>query len=106
MTPDTSPLILNDNDAANDINGTIRHSKHTERVGTHLYMSPEQLDGKHYNYKVDIYSLGFILFELLVVFGTEMERIETLKLLRQHQFPNGFSSCFADEVCYYPFINH
>lgn len=99
MTPDTTPLTINGNNVDNITNDIIRHSKHTERVGTHLYMSPEQLDGKHYNYKVDIYSLGFILFELLVVFGTEMERIETLKLLRQHKFPNEFSSHFADEVC-------
>lgn len=72
--------------------------KHTEQVGTHLYMSPEQIDGRQYNYKVDIYSLGLIFFELLVVFCTEMERIETLKSLRMSEFPSDFHLSFPDEV--------
>lgn len=95
MTPDMSSGGVPETNGVTE----IRLSKHTERVGTQLYMSPEQLDGKHYDYKVDIYSLGFILFELLVVFGTEMERIETLKALRAHEFPDGFSTCFPNEVC-------
>lgn len=80
-----------------DGSGLPSRVKHTEQVGTHLYMSPEQLQGKQYNYKVDIYSLGLIFFELLVVFGTEMERIETLKSLRVSIFPVGFSESFNDE---------
>lgn len=62
------------------------------------YMSPEQLKGRQYSYKVDIYSLGLILFELLMVFSTEMERIETIKKLRSNRFPNDFKDNFADEV--------
>lgn len=100
MTPDTSSCLPSDTNGGTE----IRLSKHTERVGTQLYMSPEQLAGKHYDYKVDIYSLGFILFELLVVFGTEMERIETLKALRVHEFPSGFSTCFPNEVCLYVYV--
>lgn len=73
-------------------------AKHTQQVGTHLYMSPEQLQGRPYNYKVDIYSLGLILFELLMVFGTEMERIQTIKSLRSVKFPNGFQNEFQHEV--------
>lgn len=61
-------------------------------------MSPEQLKGRQYNYKVDIYSLGLILFELIMVFSTEMERIETMKLLRSSQFPNEFQDKFQNEV--------
>ncbi|XP_016664104.1 eukaryotic translation initiation factor 2-alpha kinase 3-like [Acyrthosiphon pisum] len=41
------------------------NEQHTNQVGTQLYMSPEQILGKPYNFKVDIYSLGIILFELL-----------------------------------------
>lgn len=61
-------------------------------------MSPEQLQGLAYNYKVDIYSLGLIYFELLYEFGTEMERISTLKTIRKLQFPHGFSETFHKEV--------
>lgn len=73
-------------------------AKHTQQVGTQLYMSPEQLRGKQYSYKVDIYSLGLIFFELLVVFGTEMERIDTMKALRNSVFPKDFSYSFQNEV--------
>lgn len=83
-----------------DESGLPSCAKHTEQVGTHLYMSPEQLRGRQYNYKVDIYSLGLILFELLMVFGTEMERIETIKSLRSNKFPAGFQDEFEHEVKY------
>jgi len=66
------------------------NEKHTEEVGTELYMSPEQLAKKPYNNKVDIYSLGLILYELLVPFSTQMERIHTLTKLRQLEFPAKF----------------
>lgn len=51
---------------------------HTDQVGTQLYMSPEQIEGKPYNYKVDIYSLGLILFELLWPLSTQMEQVTQL----------------------------
>lgn len=81
-----------------DESGLPSCAKHTEQVGTHLYMSPEQLHGRQYSYKVDIYSLGLILFELLMVFGTEMERIATIKKLRSNKFPDGFQEKFENEV--------
>jgi serine/threonine protein kinase len=34
------------------------------------------LNGLDYDFKVDIYSLGIILFELIVSFSTQMERTE------------------------------
>lgn len=81
-----------------DESGLPSCAKHTQQVGTHLYMSPEQLHGRQYSYKVDIYSLGLILFELLMVFGTEMERIATIKQLRSNKFPDGFQEKFENEV--------
>ncbi|XP_053406912.1 eukaryotic translation initiation factor 2-alpha kinase-like isoform X2 [Mercenaria mercenaria] len=65
--------------------------KHTAQVGTQLYMSPEQTSGKVYSQKVDIYSLGVILFELLYPFATQMERVSTLLKVRQQIFPERFS---------------
>jgi translation initiation factor 2-alpha kinase 3 len=53
-------------------------------------MSPEQLVRKSYDHKVDIYSLGLILFELLVPFSTQMERVQTLSALRKLKFPSHF----------------
>lgn len=80
----------------NEVN--IIKNVHTARVGTHLYMSPEQMNGKNYNYKVDIYSLGIILFELLIPFSTEMERIKALTNLRKSIFPENFSLQHPAEV--------
>lgn len=77
---------------------SITCTQHTAQVGTHLYMSPEQLCGLPYNYKVDIYSLGLIFFELLVPFGTEMERIDTLRALRSSNFPSDFQQNRKHEV--------
>ena len=74
--------------------GTLSH---TDNVGTFLYMSPDQLAGVSYSNKVDIYSLGVILYELLVPFRTEMERLHTLKHVRDLSFPHSFCKKFAPE---------
>lgn len=71
-------------------NGHNQNFNHTDQVGTELYMSPEQIKRMNYNYKVDIYSLGLILFELLVPFSTQMERLDTLSKLRKLEFPEHF----------------
>ncbi|KAJ7305866.1 hypothetical protein JRQ81_010232 [Phrynocephalus forsythii] len=68
----------------------INELMHTSGVGTCLYASPEQLQGSHYDFKSDMYSLGVILFELFQPFGTEMERIEVLMGLRNSQIPPSF----------------
>ncbi|EGZ24945.1 hypothetical protein PHYSODRAFT_554938 [Phytophthora sojae] len=60
----------------------------TAGVGTYLYASPEQVAGKKYNAKTDVYSLGMILFELCHErFGTTMERYITLRDARDSKFP-------------------
>lgn len=79
---------------------SISHKKHTQRVGTSLYMSPEQSKGLAYNYKVDIYSLGLIFFELLNFFNTETERFKVLENIRKHVFPADFIEKYKDEVSF------
>ncbi|NXL44678.1 E2AK1 kinase, partial [Podilymbus podiceps] len=68
------------------INGLM----HTSGVGTCLYASPEQLQGSHYDFKSDMYSMGVILLELFQPFGTEMERTEVLTCLKNGQIPHTF----------------
>jgi serine/threonine protein kinase len=48
--------------------------QYTSNIGTHFYISPEQLHGLQYDQKVDVFSLGVIFFELNYPFVTEMER--------------------------------
>jgi len=62
------------------------------------YFSVYQAQSLPYNYKVDIYSLGVILFELLVPFHTDMERSCTLMELRNNKFPSHFQQQFQMEV--------
>ncbi|XP_077477077.1 eukaryotic translation initiation factor 2-alpha kinase 3 [Stigmatopora argus] len=73
-------------------------TRHTGQVGTKLYMSPEQLSGQSYSHKVDIYSLGLILFELLYPFRTQMERVRTLTEVRSLCFPESFSRNNSEEL--------
>lgn len=82
----------------NDNGNNVKNNLHTSCVGTQLYMSPEQMNGQIYDYKVDIYSLGIIFFELLMPFDTEMERIITLTNLRRLSFPKDFEIYFPAEV--------
>ncbi|KAG9343997.1 hypothetical protein JZ751_012473 [Albula glossodonta] len=57
-----------------------------------------QLSGNSYSHKVDIYSLGLILFELLCPFRTQMERVRTLTEVRALQFPPVFCQNNVQEV--------
>ena len=40
--------------------------KRTSIVGTPLYMAPELLKEKEYSYEIDIWSLGIIIYEILI----------------------------------------
>ncbi|XP_018098482.1 eukaryotic translation initiation factor 2-alpha kinase 3 isoform X2 [Xenopus laevis] len=73
------------------------YARHTGQVGTKLYMSPEQIFGQSYSHKVDIFSLGLILFELLYPFSTQMERVRVLTELRDLKFPELFTERYATE---------
>ncbi|NXP91078.1 E2AK1 kinase, partial [Passerina amoena] len=73
---------------------------HTSGVGTCLYASPEQLQGSHYDFKSDMYSLGVVLLELFQPFGTEMERTEVLTHLRTGQIPHTFYKKWPTQAKY------
>ena len=64
--------------------------RHTGNIGSHFYMSPEQMNALKYNEKVDIFALGVIFFELHHPFRTEMERAKVLEDLKKCKFPQGF----------------
>ncbi|XP_058037185.1 eukaryotic translation initiation factor 2-alpha kinase 3 isoform X2 [Ahaetulla prasina] len=73
------------------------YDRHTGQVGTKLYMSPEQIYGNAYSHKVDIFSLGLILFELLYPFSTQMERVRILYEVRNLTFPPLFIKEYTQE---------
>lgn len=70
---------------------------HTEQVGTQLYMSPEQLNGKSYNQKVDIFAMGIILLELLIPFKTQMQRYNVLFKARNNLYSDEFRADHIQE---------
>jgi len=59
-----SPKIL-DFGIAKIIDNNLKISKTGMKVGSVLYMSPEQILGKEVDFRTDIYSLGVTLFEML-----------------------------------------
>jgi len=67
----------------------------TAGVGTRSYASPEQIEGSDYDASTDIFSLGFILFELCYSMFTGMERYIVFSNLRQSQFPESWTNGVA-----------
>ncbi|XP_078395882.1 interferon-induced, double-stranded RNA-activated protein kinase-like [Cetorhinus maximus] len=69
-------------------------------TGTRLYMAPEQMS-EEYNHKVDIYSLGLILFELMspiLKFGTNHEKQKIWAEVKVCDFPIEFTRKFPKET--------
>uniref|UniRef100_A0A8D2IY38 PRKR-like endoplasmic reticulum kinase n=1 Tax=Varanus komodoensis TaxID=61221 RepID=A0A8D2IY38_VARKO len=59
--------------------------------------------GNTYSHKIDIFSLGLILFELLYPFSTQMERVRTLAEVRSLTFPPLFIQKYTQE---YAMVKH
>ncbi|OBT66063.1 PEK/GCN2 protein kinase [Pseudogymnoascus sp. 23342-1-I1] len=66
----------------------------TTNIGTASYVAPEVMLGADYTSKVDLYSLGIILFEMCYHPIVGMERAEVLKELRNPKtiLPNDFQT--------------
>lgn len=73
-------------------------SGHTQGVGTSLYAAPEQREQASYDSKVDIYSLGVVLTELLCPFSTDHERLTELAKLRNGCVPSALEAHSQDMV--------
>jgi len=56
------------------------------------------IQGNSYDFKVDIYYLGIIFFELLNSFTTEMKRCKTLEILREGTMPSLFLKMYKDKT--------
>ena len=71
MKPANIFLDLNENLKVGDLGLSRQLSSQTfeafSRVGTPLYMSPEVLQGKGYDWKSDVWSLGCISYELCML---------------------------------------
>ena len=91
-TYESNKIIKKSNSTGSLSDLLISRSYDTCNVGTSSYASPEQLSSHNYDYKTDLYSLGIILFELMYVNKTLMERYINIKNLRdQHKLPDDFS---------------
>ncbi|XP_074144289.1 interferon-induced, double-stranded RNA-activated protein kinase isoform X2 [Sminthopsis crassicaudata] len=69
----------------------------TKGVGTPLYMSPEQIFSLEYGNKVDIFSLGLILFQLLYISATVQEISKIWENVKKCVFPEEFINKYPKE---------
>ncbi|XP_071476696.1 eukaryotic translation initiation factor 2-alpha kinase 1-like [Diadema antillarum] len=77
--------------------GSCEPDCYTTGVGTATYAAPEQLEGSTYDNKSDMYSVGFILFELYHPFSTTMERDICLRELRKGNIPSEINKRWPSE---------
>ncbi len=64
----------------------------TVGIGTAFYRAPEQIKSTKYDEKVDIYSLGIIIFEMFYEFSTYSERFKILSdITKSFVLPKDFN---------------
>lgn len=64
-------------------------------------MAPEVKEGKKYNFKADIYSLGIIFIDLTIPFTSMMEKSKIFEKIRLDKFPDDFQRFSEREVILY-----
>ena len=77
-------LKIGDFGLATRYTNTDKLLKSKKIEGTPLYLTPEQMNFKPYNEKVDIYACGIILYEMCSCFSTSMERYEYIMNLKNN----------------------
>lgn len=88
---------VNDDEKIVELNGFMEEvvsetgEQHTGGLGTSIYAAPEQQMGVDYDNRVDMFSLGIILFELLQPILTEMERVKIIEKLKRRILPENFT---------------
>ena len=65
LTPDASRVVLMDFGLARLADSDMTQEQHRNRIGTLRYMSPEQLQVREINARVDVRALGVTLWQLL-----------------------------------------
>ncbi|GFS31089.1 eukaryotic translation initiation factor 2-alpha kinase 1 [Trichonephila inaurata madagascariensis] len=73
-------------------------SRHSSNLGTKPYAAPEQIHKSHYDSKVDMYSLGIILIELLLKFKTAAEFSRILDQVKSEKIPEELNKDWPEFV--------
>ena len=70
----------------------------TKNIGTPLYIAPEVEKNDIYDHRVDVYSLGLILFEMFVIIKTVHEKQELFRDLKKNRrLPLSLEKNFPEE---------
>ncbi|XP_035230595.1 eukaryotic translation initiation factor 2-alpha kinase 3-like [Stegodyphus dumicola] len=78
-------------ECSSDETSGVSSTKYSANLGTAPYAAPEQQKQSRYNSKVDIYSLGIILIELLLVLKTKMEHQRVIEKVLKGELPSEMS---------------
>ena len=83
---------------------------YTSDLGSSVYSAPEQLISNSYDSRVDIYSFGIIVYELLNIFSTrmeffkELEKINTNEILKKNEYFSLILKCSNKDFTKRPFL--
>ena len=78
-------IKISDFGLAKVFSSKLQATESTLYTGSTLYASPEQYNGLSYSFPTDVYSMGIVFLELSSRFSTEMERITSIRALREER---------------------